>query len=145
MVSKIEEVSPVDQADPEALVPDTSVRICKRMGEDCSTDEKQMLTWLLLTKHPVFALLMVNLARQNYSCTTQDRDEGNNSLQSRKLPYDLRAELEAQLTRLEATGRIEQLSSLYVSALVLVRKKDYWVCVDYWGITDTIPDYYPIH
>jgi len=82
-----------------------------------------MLLQLLLTKHQVFALSEGELGETDL---VQHKIEMKEAIPFRKsprrLPYALRAELEAKLTRLEATGCIEQSTSPYAPGLVLVRK-----------------------
>ena len=101
-----------------------------------------------MTRHWVFALSDSELGETDL---VQHKIETNGAApfrsSPRRLSYALHAELETELTRLEATGCIERSTSPYTSGLVLVRKKDggLRVCVDYRSINkDTIPDCYPI-
>ena len=115
------------------------------VGDVCLTDEKEMLLQLLLK---VFALSDGELGETDL---VQHKIEMKEAVPFRtpphELSYALRAELETELSRLEATGCSEQSTSPYASGLVLARKKDetLQVYVDYRGINkDTIPDCYPI-
>ena len=101
-----------------------------------------------MTRHQAFALSDSELGEADL---VQHKIETNGAAPFRssphRLPYALCAELETELTKLEATGCIEQSTSPYASGLVLVRKKDggLRVCIDYRGINkDTILDCYPI-
>jgi len=64
-----------------------------------------------------------------------------------EFPYVLREGLEKELDALERSGYIEESTSLYASALVLVSRKGdgLLVCIDYRALNrDAIPEKYPI-
>ena len=118
-----------------------------QIGE-CSNEDKQALLQMLYSKHQVFALSDTELGETDlveHSIETADNQPVKVS--PRTLPYALRTELEAELTKLLNTGCIEASSSAYASGLVLVRKKDggLRVCVDYGMLNKkTVLDRYPI-
>ena len=125
VIGTIEEVSQVGQDDhvwEEAPVPDAVVRMCVSqnsevehrqtelcsqisVGDVCTTEEKTRLFQLLMARHQVFALSDSELGETDL---VQHKIETNETApfrsSPRRLPYTLRAELETELTRLEATG-----------------------------------------
>ena len=168
VIGTIEEVSLITKDDslwsePVQLA-EAVVRVCHVSGDElttrhdqlkeqlqigeCTNEDKQALLQMLYSHHQVFALSDSELGETDlveHSIETMDNQPVRVS--PRRLPYALRTELEAELTKLMNTGCIEESSSPYASGLVLVRKKDggLRVCVDYWLLNKkTVPDCYPI-
>ena len=168
VIGTIEEVSVITKDDPLWSEPvqlaEAVVRRCHVSGNELTTrhkqlkeqlligkstnEDKQALLQLLYSHHQVFALSDSELGETDlveHNIETVDNQPVR--VAPRQLPYALRTELEAELTKLMNTGCIEESSSPYASGLVLVRKKDggLRVCVDYRGLNKkTVPDCYPI-
>ena len=168
VIGMVEEASLVTQDDPLWSEPvqlaDPIVCLCHISGDElrarhhqlkeqlqigeCSNEHKQALLQMLYSKHQVFALSDTELDETNlveHSIETADIQPVKVS--ACRLPYALRTELEAELTKLLKTGCIEASSSAYASGLVLVRKKDggLRVCDNYRMLNKkTVPDRYPI-
>ena len=168
VIGTIEEVSVITKDDPLWSEPvqlaEAVVRRCHVSGNELATrhkqlkeqlligestnEDKQALLQLLYSHHQVFALSDSELGETDlveHNIETVDNQPVR--VAPRRLPYALRTELEAELTKLMNTGCIEESSSPYASGLVLVRKKDggLRVCVDYRGLNKkTVPDCYPI-
>ena len=168
VIGTIEEVSVITKDDPLWSEPvqlaEAVVRRCHVSGNELTTrhkqlkeqlligestnEDKQALLQLLYSHHQVFALSDSELGETDlveHNIETVDNQPVR--VAPRRLPYALRTELEAELTKLMNTGCIEESSSPYASGLVLVRKKDggLRVCVDYRGLNKkTVPDCYPI-
>ena len=118
------------------------------IGDDCTVEDQDTLRQLLLDRHQVFALTdealgETDLVEHHIEMT----DHKPIKVFPCRLPYALRAELEAELDQLLSIGCIEPSCSPYASGLILVRKKDgrLRVCLDYRSINKyTVPDRYPI-
>jgi len=164
VVGEIEEVSVIGQSDrvweqpevsvvaqmetPESLERQNRLREQLVIGDGCQEGERQAFIQMLCVRHNVFALSDAELGETDL-VEHQIELVSDKPVRAapRRLPYALRAELEAELLKLLDTGCIEPSSSPYASGLVLVRKKDggLRVCVDYRELNkNTVPDRYPI-
>ena len=119
-----------------------------RIGDDCTVKDQDTLRQLLLDRYQVFALTDEELGETDLvDHHIEMTDHKPIKVFPHRLPYALRAELEAELDQLLSIGCIEPSCSPYASGLVFVQKKDgrLRVCVDYQGINKyTVPDRYPI-
>lgn len=66
---------------------------------------------------------------------------------AKKVSMHLEKEVDKMIQEMKEKGVIEESHSLWVSLLLLVRKKDesFHFCIDYWKLNDvTVKDFYPI-
>ena len=143
VVGEIEEVSVVNRDDPiweeqpelvarlseggssHLMERKTQLKEQLQIGDDCTAEDQDTLRQLLLDRHQVFALTDEELGETDLVEHHIEMTEHKPiKVFPRRLPYALRAELEAELDQLLSIGCIEPSCSPYASGLVLVRKKD---------------------
>ena len=156
-ISEVAHIYPSDKSEREvrqmtlekvAIIPDHVRDLLERSSEHLQEDEQSKLADLLSSYNDVFAKHEYDLG--NFTAIKHKIDTGDAKPIKqglRRTPAHFAGEEEAHLNKMQEAGVIQESTSDWASAPVLIRKKDGTVrwCIDYRGLNNvTVKDVFPL-